>query len=234
EVTAASRQSESVFDAPASVTLVPQEELRAFGFQTVWDALGGLRGIYQTNDHSYASLGFRGFSQPQDYGNRILMLTDGHVMNDDLLGSSYVGYDARSDLIDVERIEVVRGPGSALYGTNAFFGVINVVTRDRDTLLRPHAAVATDGFRMGRLRLGGGTRFSRDVGCGRARAASSRKATTSTFRSSRPRPTATCAAPTATTPRPAWCAAGPATSRSRASTTGAVSRSRPERSTRSS
>lgn len=164
EVTAASRQAESVFDAPASVTIVPQEELRAFGFQTVWDALGGVRGIYQTHDRTYPSLGFRGFGQPQDYGNRVLVLTDGHVMNDDLLGSSYVGYDARSDLIDVERIEVVRGPGSALYGTNAFFGVINVVTRDRDTLLRPHASVATDGFRMGRLRVGGGTRLSRDVG----------------------------------------------------------------------
>lgn len=164
EVTAASRQAESIFDAPASVTIVPQEELRAFGFQTVWDALGGLRGIYQTNDRTYPSLGFRGFSQPQDYGNRVLALTDGHVMNDDLLGSSYVGYDARSDLMDVERIEVVRGPGSALYGTNAFFGVINVVTRDADTLLRPHASIATDGFRMGRLRVGGGTRFNREAG----------------------------------------------------------------------
>lgn len=164
EVTAASRQAESIFDAPASVTILPQEELRAFGFQTVWDALGGLRGIYQSNDLTYPSLGFRGFSQPQDYGNRVLTLTDGHVMNDDLLGSSYVGYDARSDLMDVERIEVVRGPGSALYGTNAFFGVINVVTRDADTLLRPHASVATDGFRSGRLRVGGGTRFNREAG----------------------------------------------------------------------
>ena len=164
EVTAASRQAESIFDAPASVTVIPQEELRAFGFQTLWDALGGLRGIYQTNDRSYRSLGFRGFSQPQDYGNHLLVLTDGHVMNDDLLGSSYVGYDARSDLMDVERVEVVRGPGSALYGTNAFLGVINVVTRDRDTMMRPHASLASDGYRMGRLRVGGGHRFSRDAG----------------------------------------------------------------------
>lgn len=164
EVTAASRQAESIFDAPASVTIIPQEELRAFGFQNVWDALGGVRGIYQTNDRSYASLGFRGFSQPQDYGNRVLVLTDGHVMNDDLLGSSYVGFDARSDLLDVDRIEVVRGPGSALYGTNAFFGVINLVTRDRDSFMRPHASIATEGFRMGRIRVGGGTRFSQDAG----------------------------------------------------------------------
>jgi outer membrane receptor protein involved in Fe transport len=92
------------------------------------------------------------------------VLTDGHVMNDDLLGSSYVGFDSRSDLLDVDRIEVVRGPGSALYGTNAFFGVINVVTRDRDSFLQPHASIATEGFSMGRVRVGGGTRFGPDSG----------------------------------------------------------------------
>ena len=58
-----------------------------------------------------------------------VLLDAGHPANDDWIGSSYVGYDARTDLADVERIEVVRGPGSVLYGTNAFSGVINVVPR---------------------------------------------------------------------------------------------------------
>jgi outer membrane receptor protein involved in Fe transport len=164
EVTAASRAAESVEDAPASVSLIPLEELRAFGYQTLWDAVAGNRGIYQTDDRQYASIGLRGFSQPGDYGNRLLVLIDGHTMNDDLAGSSYVGYDARADLLDVERIELVRGPGSALYGTNAFFGVLNVVTRDRDTLLPPHVSVATDAQRMARARVGAGHRFSRDAG----------------------------------------------------------------------
>lgn len=163
EVLAASRQAESADDAPASVSLIAQEELRAFGYQTVWDAVAGQRGVYQSNDRTYASLGVRGFSQPQDYGNRVLTLTDGHTMNDDLLGSSYVGYDSRVDLMDVERIELVRGPGSVLYGTNAFFGVINLVTRERESTLPPHASIATDGG-TARLRVGGGHRFSRDAG----------------------------------------------------------------------
>src|SRR5690606_27208396 len=50
--------------------------------------------------------------------------------NDNWVGSSYVGYDALSDLGDAERIEIVRGPGSVLYGTNAFSGVINVVSEN--------------------------------------------------------------------------------------------------------
>lgn len=164
QVAAASRETESLDSVPASVSLVSGDELRAFGWQTVTDAVAGLRGVYQTDDHTYASIGLRGFSQPTDYGNRLLVTMDGHTMNDDLLGSSYVGFDQRSDLLDVDRIELVRGPGSALYGTNAFFGVVNMVTRERDTLLAPHVSIATDGASMARLRIGGGARIERDVG----------------------------------------------------------------------
>lgn len=152
EVTAASRAAQALEDAPASVTLISQEEIRAFGYETLYDALGGTRGVYQTNDLLYQYLGFRGFSRLGDYGNRVLVTLDGHTMNDDQLGSSYVGYDLMSDLQDVERIEVVRGPGSALYGTNAFFGVLNLVTRDKDTMNRPQIGIAADGVRTARVR----------------------------------------------------------------------------------
>ena len=164
EVTAASRAAESVEDAPASVSLISQEEIRAFGYQTLYEALGGVRGVYQTNDLTYQYLGFRGFGRLGDYGNRVLVTLDGHTMNDDQLGSSYVGTDLMADLMDVERLEVVRGPGSTLYGTNAFFGVVNVVTRDADTMNRPHVSVGADGDRTARLRLGAGGEATDDVG----------------------------------------------------------------------
>ncbi|MDW8245787.1 MAG: TonB-dependent receptor [Sandaracinaceae bacterium] len=164
EVAAASREVQSIEEVPTSVSLISAEEIRAFGYQTIHDAVLGLRGIYASNDLMYPSLGLRGFAQPKDYGNRLLVTLDGHSMNDDLLGSSYVGYDARTDLLDVERIELVRGPGSVLYGTNAFFGVINLVTRERDTFLPPHVSVATDMDRTFRLRTGGGFRLNNEVG----------------------------------------------------------------------
>jgi outer membrane receptor protein involved in Fe transport len=59
----------------------------------------------------------------------VLVLVDGHPINDVLTGQGYVGHDLDVDLATVERIEIVRGPGSVLYGTGALFGVINVVTR---------------------------------------------------------------------------------------------------------
>jgi len=129
EVTAASRSTEGVDEAPSSVTIIPQRELQALKYPTIVEALRGVPGVYAWNDRSYQAIGFRGLGRLGSYGNRVLVLVDGHPLNDDWLGSSYVGYDARVGLEDVERIEVVRGPGSVLYGTNAFSGVVNVVTR---------------------------------------------------------------------------------------------------------
>lgn len=154
-VSAASKSQQTVAQAPASVTLIPADEIRAFGYQSVYEAAGGVRGIFQTNDLTYQSLGVRGFGRVGDYGNRILTTIDGHTTNDDQIGSSYIGTDFLSDLGDVKQIEIVRGPGSSLYGTNAVFGVINVVTRDGTTKNRPHVATtATDGLIRGRASAG--------------------------------------------------------------------------------
>jgi outer membrane receptor for ferrienterochelin and colicins len=130
-VQAASKRLLSVDDAPASTTVLTREELQAFGYSSLVEALQAVRGIFLTNDRQYEFLGIRGFSPPGDLNTRVLILWDGHAMNDVWAGQGYAGRDLSIDLEEVERIEVVRGPGSALYGTGAFFAVINVVPRDR-------------------------------------------------------------------------------------------------------
>jgi outer membrane receptor protein involved in Fe transport len=132
QVEAASRKAEDISDAPGSVSVVPYQELRAMRYPTLAEAVRSVRGVYVSDDRGYVTLGFRGFSRPGDYGNRTLVTLNGQPMNDDWLWSSYVGYDLRTDIDDVERIEVVRGPGSVLYGTGAFSGVVNLVTRSPD------------------------------------------------------------------------------------------------------
>ncbi len=154
EVSAASRAAESVEDAPSSVSIVTSQELRAMAYPTIAEALRGIRGVYLSDDRSYESLGFRGFGRPGDYGNRVLVLLDGHPTNDNWVNSSYVGYDARVDLEDVERIEVVRGPGSLLYGTGAFSGVINIVTRGRDAPNGGEVGLSTNQYGVARARAG--------------------------------------------------------------------------------
>ncbi len=164
EVTAASRKEESVEDAPSSVSIVPSVELRGMGYPTIAEALRGVRGAYVSDDRHYAAVGFRGFSTLGDYGNRVLVLVDGHPINDNYAGSSFVGFDARTDLEDVERIEVVRGPGSVLYGTGAFFGVINLVTRSRGMPTRVEGSVSTVDYGVARARASATVRFGENTG----------------------------------------------------------------------
>jgi outer membrane receptor protein involved in Fe transport len=152
EVTAASRNTESIEDAPSSVSVISAEELRAFAYPTIAEALRGTRGVSLSNDGIYSSINIRGLGQPNDYGNRVLVLSDGMVLNDNILASSYVGYDGRVDLEDIERIELVRGAGSLLYGTGAISGVVNLVTRPRDSLSSAAATVGTADNAVARVR----------------------------------------------------------------------------------
>ena len=164
EVTAASRVSESVEDAPASVTIITSQELRAMGYPTIAEALRGVRGLYLSDDRSYTSLGVRGFANPGDFGNRVLVTVDGHPTNDNYISSSYIGFDGRVDLDDIERIEVIRGPGSVLYGTSAFFAVVNLVTRERTSSTHAEAGLSAVDYGVGRARATGVVRFSEHAG----------------------------------------------------------------------
>jgi outer membrane receptor protein involved in Fe transport len=163
EVVAASRAIEQVADAPSSVTLVGERELNAFAPPTIAEAVRGVRGVYISDDRSYVTLGMRGLGRLGSYGNRILVTYDGQPMNDDWIGSSYVGYDALTDLGDVERIEVVRGPGSVLYGTNALSGVINIVSRN-DAPPGVSAGVSTNQNGVARGRLRADVKFGKNAG----------------------------------------------------------------------
>ena len=163
EVVAASRASERVEDAPSSVTLVGERELAALTPPTIAEAVRGVPGVYLSDDRSYVTLGMRGVGRLGSYGNRLLVTYDGQPMNDNWIGSSYVGYDALTDLEDVQRVEVVRGPGSVLYGTNALSGVINVVSRD----VAPtgvSAGISTNQSGVARARVRGDARFGKAAG----------------------------------------------------------------------
>lgn len=129
----ASKFLEKVTDAPASVTIVTGEEIRKYGYRTLADVLRSVRGFYVVYDRNYTYVGVRGFSQPGDYNARILFLVDGHRDNDNIFDGAYVGTGFPVDIDLIDHVEIIRGPGSAVYGTGAFVAVINVITkRGRD------------------------------------------------------------------------------------------------------
>jgi outer membrane receptor for ferrienterochelin and colicins len=125
----ASKHEQSVSDAPASVTIITAEEIKLYGWRTLGEALRSVSGFYVTYDRGYAYLGVRGVNRPGDFGGRTLITVDGHRSNDPIFGGSAMDTDFILDLDLIERIEVIRGPGSSLYGNNAFFGIVNIITR---------------------------------------------------------------------------------------------------------
>ena len=126
-VVAAEKELTRAQDAPASITVISGDEIRGFGYTTLAEALRPVRGLYASNDRDYETIGVRGFNSPGTYNARVLVLSDGHVTNESSVGQGYVAHDFDSDLSDIERIEIVRGPGSVLYGSAAFLAVVNVV-----------------------------------------------------------------------------------------------------------
>ncbi len=125
----ASERLQPVTEAPSSVTIVTADEIRRFGYRNLADILRSVRGFYVTDDRNYSYVGVRGFARPGDYNTRILLLLNGHRLNDNIYDQAPIGNELGIDLQVLARVEVIRGPASSLYGTNAFFAVVNMVTR---------------------------------------------------------------------------------------------------------
>jgi outer membrane receptor for ferrienterochelin and colicins len=128
-VYSASMYLQSDREAPASVTIITADQIRKFGYRTLAEILNTVRGFYVSYDRNYSYVGVRGFSRPGDYNDRIQVLIDGHRMNDDVYGQALIGTEFPLDVDLIDRVEIVRGPSSALYGTSAFFAVVNVITK---------------------------------------------------------------------------------------------------------
>jgi iron complex outermembrane receptor protein len=130
KVYSASRHLEDARKAPSSVSILTAEDIRKYGWRTLGEALGSLRGFYTSNNRQFTYLGVRGFMRPGDNNPRILLLVNGHRLNDNIYDTAAIGTEFPLDLDLIDHIEVVRGPGSSLFGGNAIFGVINVITRE--------------------------------------------------------------------------------------------------------
>jgi len=128
----ASRHLDDARKAPAAVTVINHDEIIRYGWRTFADLLRSVTGVYTANDRTYSYVGIRGFLQSGDYNARVLLLIDGHQLNENIYDSALIGTEFPLDLNLIDRVEIVRGPGSSLYGTDAELAVINFLTRQPD------------------------------------------------------------------------------------------------------
>lgn len=141
-VVGASKYEQRQSEVAAAVTVLTRDDIRAFGWRTLGEALASLPGIYTTYDRQYEGLGTRGFGLPGDFDTRVLVMINGNRVNDPLYDSGPVGREFPVDMDLVERIEFIPGPGGAVYGQNAMFGVVNVITRSGAALAGGEVAAA--------------------------------------------------------------------------------------------
>jgi iron complex outermembrane receptor protein len=142
-VVGASKYNQKQSQVAAAVSVITREEIKAFGWRTLDQALASLPGVYTTYDRQYVYLGVRGFGLPGDYNTRVLVTINGNRVNDPVYDTAPFGRRFPVDVDLIERIEFIPGPGGAVYGQNAMFAVINIVTR---TGAQVNGAEVTAGY----------------------------------------------------------------------------------------
>ena len=127
-VISASKYEQKATEAPSSVSVVTADDIKRYGYRTLADVLRSVPGFYTSYDRNNEFLGTRGINLG-DFNSRILLLVNGHRVNNDLTDGAFIGTEFILDIDLIDRVEIIHGPGSVLYGNNAVFGVINVITR---------------------------------------------------------------------------------------------------------
>jgi outer membrane receptor for ferrienterochelin and colicins len=129
-VTAVSKRPEKAVTAPATLTVVTRDDIVRNGWTEIAEILRAVPGLYVSSSRDHTYVGVRGVSLPQDLNTRVLVVLNGHTLNNPWSG----GIDLADLLIvpveAIERVEVIRGPSSSIYGSSAFFAVVHIETRD--------------------------------------------------------------------------------------------------------
>jgi iron complex outermembrane recepter protein len=153
-VESVSRREDSLLRSSAAAFVISAEDIRRSGAQNLMDALRLAPGVLVSQIDAYNSaVSIRGFHGRNS--NKVLLLVDGRNAYQQVFGGAFWAL-VDIPLMDVERIEVIRGPGGSMWGVNAMNGVINVITRHSSNTQGGYAGVATavDAPRQGIFRYG--------------------------------------------------------------------------------
>lgn len=144
EVVTATRTAQSLETAPAVISVLTKEDIARRGYQSVAEALRHIVGFYVVDDHVLPNVGVRGVAGGLfGESGTIKVMIDGHSVAFRPSGGNWLGPEL-VPLSAVERIEIIRGPSSALYGADAFLGVVHIITRQGSDLSGADARASAD------------------------------------------------------------------------------------------
>jgi outer membrane receptor for ferrienterochelin and colicins len=156
-VTTASQTAETAKTAPATTSVITAEEIHRHGIRSLNEALNYLSlGMFTTNPAHGVEAGARGVLITVDYGNHILLLIDGHAVNEPYGGAASFDRGLGVPIELVDHIEVILGPGAVLYGSNAMLGVVNVVTKRVKDYRGLHVIADSELATWGKVGVGAG------------------------------------------------------------------------------
>ncbi|MFZ5896904.1 MAG: TonB-dependent receptor plug domain-containing protein [Myxococcota bacterium] len=161
EVSTATKTAESLEEAPAVIRVVTREDIRRWGYQSVADVLKHTLGFYLTDDHILPNASVRGMTGGLGAESGVIkVMIDGRSVAYRTTSGNWLGVEL-VPLESVAQIEIIRGPASALYGADAFLGVVNIITQKPEDV-KPVSARAsigsTEGNFGGRFDVVGGAR----------------------------------------------------------------------------
>lgn len=144
-IVTATKRTSSLRKAPAIATVITAQEIRNMGARTLMDVLKMVPGfgisIIENGTHP---IEVRGIRTPNS--EKILVMIDGHATNMNIFGSGFYVFADMLSVENIKQVEVIRGPGSALYGTSAFLATINVITREADEIDGVETKVGVGSF----------------------------------------------------------------------------------------
>ena len=164
EVTTASKTEEKLSDAPGIISVVSAEEIAAFGSTTLSDILNRVTSTYMIHAGTYmwniASMRGQNVSV---FDNHVLILLNGRPLRDGISGGHNNVFYNSFPVEGIDHIEIIRGPGSVLYGSNAYSGVINIITKKATEKTGVEASATYGSFNTMAINVGGGVHVNDDL-----------------------------------------------------------------------
>ena len=159
-VKSASKTAEAADVAPAMTIVITADDLRRYGIHSVDEAINFIAtGMITEKWFQSSEIGARGVHLTSDFGSHVLLMLDGHVLNEEWGATAYFDRSTAVPFEIIDRIEIVLGPGSVLYGANAMLGIVNIVSKRAKDFAGGHLIVESEVPTSARGAIGVGKEF---------------------------------------------------------------------------